>query len=60
MNIQRGKPHKDCPFSREEMDWFKAMLYSVNTSNRCRNPAPLSWVDGWRRWQARQHTAAGS
>lgn len=54
MKIARGKPHKDCPFSREELDYFYAMLYSVNSGNHCLNPAPMSWVDGYSRWQQRE------
>lgn len=54
MRIERNKPHAGCPFSREEIDEFKAMLYAVNTSFRCCNPAPISWVDGYQRWQTRQ------
>lgn len=56
MSIYRGKPNQDYPFSREEIDEFKAMLYAVNTSFKCCNPAPVSWVDGYQRWQARQKT----
>lgn len=36
------------------MDFFKAMLYSVNTGNRCTNPAPLSWVKGYQEWQIKE------
>lgn len=54
MKIERGKPHKDCPFTRDEIDAFKAALYSVNTSFHCCNAAPISWVDGYQRWQ-RKH-----
>lgn len=39
--------HKDCPFTAQEIDEFHAMLYSVNTSFRCINPAPLNWVKGY-------------
>lgn len=53
MNINRHKPHDDCPFTRDEIDEFKAMLYAVNTGNICMNPAPISWVDGYQRWQVR-------
>ena len=43
--------HKDCPFTEEEILTFKAMLYQVNTANRCINPAPLCWVSGFQWWQ---------
>lgn len=43
------KVHKDCPFTREELDEFHAALYNVNTSFRCCNPAPVLWVAGWQR-----------
>lgn len=39
--------HKDCPFTADEIDEFHAMLYSVNTSFHCVNPAPISWVKGF-------------
>lgn len=45
------KIHKDCPFTAEEIDAFKTMLYSVNTSFRCCNPAPFSWVKGYQNRQ---------
>ena len=44
---------KDCLFSIEELDEFRAMLYSVNTSFRCCNVAPLDWVAGWQRHDIR-------
>lgn len=37
------KVHKDCPFTREEILEIKAMLYNVNTSHHCCNPAPVHW-----------------
>lgn len=46
--------NKDCPFTLDEINAFKAMLYSVNTSHRCINPAPFSWVQGFQWWQAKQ------
>lgn len=55
MKIERGKVHKDCPFSREEIDEFKAMLYAVNTGNHCMNAAPMSWVDGYQRYCSRRN-----
>ena len=36
-----------CPFSPEEINAFKAMLYNVNTSNHCMNPAPMTWIKGF-------------
>lgn len=48
------KVSKDCPFTADEIDWFKSMLYRVNTSNRCCNAAPVSWVAGYQRWQLKQ------
>lgn len=45
------KIHKDCPFTEEEILTFKAMLYQVNTSHRCINPAPFCWVSGYQWWQ---------
>ena len=35
------------PFTREETNAIKAMLYNVNASNHCRNPAPVSWAQGY-------------
>ena len=35
------------PFTREETNAFKAMLYNVNASNHCCNPAPVSWAQGY-------------
>lgn len=37
------KVHKDCPFTREEILEIKSMLYNVNTSHHCCNPAPVHW-----------------
>ena len=37
------KVHKDCPFTREQILEMKAMLYNVNTSHHCCNPAPVHW-----------------
>lgn len=48
------KVHKDCPFTAEEIDEFKAMLYNVNTSFHCCNPAPVSWTAAWQRHQLRK------
>lgn len=35
------------PFTPEETNAFKAMLYNVNASNHCCNPAPVSWAQGY-------------
>lgn len=35
------------PFTPEETNAFKAMLYNVNASNHCCNPAPVSWAQGF-------------
>lgn len=37
------KVHNDCPFTREQILEMKAMLYNVNTSHHCCNPAPVHW-----------------
>lgn len=46
--------HKDCPFSREEIDFFHAVLYNVNTTHQCCNAAPVLWVAGWQRFDAQR------
>lgn len=46
--------NKDCPFTAEELDEFYTALYNVNTSFQCANPAPLSWVAGWQRNDAKR------
>ena len=48
--------NKDCPFSIEELDEFRAMLYSVNTSFRCCNAAPVDWAAGWQRNEIRKRS----
>ena len=48
------KVNKDCPFSIEELDEFRAMLYSVNTSFHCCNAAPVDWNAGWQRNEIRE------
>lgn len=53
--IFRGKVHEDCPFTREEIDEFKAMLYAVNSGNNCMNAAPISWIDGYTRYCSRRN-----
>ena len=47
------KVNKDCPFSIEELDEFRAMLYSVNTSFHCCNAAPVGWAAGRQRNEIR-------
>ena len=42
--------HKDCPFTAEEIDEFHAMLYNVNTSFQCINPAHVSWLKGFQNY----------
>ena len=46
---------KYCLFSIEELDEFRAMLYSVNTSFRCCNAAPVDWAAGWQRNELRKN-----
>ena len=41
--IRVKKVHEDCPFTREQILEIKSMLYNVNTSNHCCNPAPVHW-----------------
>lgn len=41
--------NKDCPFTAEELDEFRAALYNVNTSFHCCNAAPVDWAAGWQR-----------
>lgn len=48
------KVHKDCPFTREEILEIKAMLYNVNTSFHCCNPAPISWAVGYQEYEQMQ------
>ena len=45
--------HKDCPFTAEEIDEFHAMLYNVNTSFPCINPAPVSWLKGFQNYSSK-------
>lgn len=45
--------NKDCPFTAEEIDEFHAMLYSVNCSFHCANPAPASWLKGYQNHHSR-------
>lgn len=49
------KPRNDRPFTDEELMEFKAMLFSVNTSFHCVNPAPMSWAKAWQ-WMQLKHT----
>lgn len=39
--------HPDCPFTKEELQFFKACLYDVNQKNKCVNPAHMSWFKGY-------------
>lgn len=48
--------NKDCLFSIEELDYFRAMLYNVNTSFRCCNAAPVEWTAGWQRNEIRERS----
>ena len=48
--------NKDCPFTIEELDEFRAMLYSVNTSFHCCNAAPVDWAAGWQRNEIRKRS----
>lgn len=51
-NLRNMKqPHSDCPFTQDQLDEFHAMLYSVNTSFHCCNPAPVNWAIGYQRHQ---------
>lgn len=51
--VSARKIHKECPFTKDEIDEFYAMLYSVNTSFHCCNAAPFKWVTGWQRTEQR-------
>lgn len=53
--VSGRKIHKDCPFTKDEIDEFYAMLYSVNTSFHCCNAAPVRWVTGWQRTEERKN-----
>jgi len=48
--------HKDCPFSREEIDAIKAELYYMNSTNQCTNPPHPSWYTGLNDWQCSQQS----
>lgn len=45
----KRRVNKDCPFTAEELDEFRAALYNVNTSFHCCNAAPVDWAAGWQR-----------
>lgn len=51
----KKRTNKDCPFSLEELDEFRAMLYSVSTSFLCCNAAPVDWAAGWQRHELRKN-----
>ena len=42
-------------FDDEELDAFRAALYSVNTSFHCCNAAPVDWAAGWQRNELRKN-----
>lgn len=48
--------NKDCPFTIEELDEFRAMLYNVNTSFHCCNVAPVDWAAEWQRNEIRERS----
>lgn len=59
--LYRKRVAKDCQFTREEIDEFYADLYGVNTTFKCCNAAPVIWVAGYQRHQAREfHKEHGS
>lgn len=35
------------PFTPEEADAFRAMLYGVNSAHSCCNPPHISWIRGF-------------
>lgn len=35
------------PFTTEEANAIKAMLYNVNANHKCCNPSHKSWIDGY-------------
>ena len=43
--------HSDCPFTKQEIDEFRAMLYSVASANNL--VAYPSWYIGYNNWQLR-------
>lgn len=52
--MARKRINPDCPFTAEDMDYFKAMLYMVNTSFHCVNAAPVSWAVGYQNFELRE------
>jgi hypothetical protein len=56
--MEAMKVHKDCPFTKEEMDAIKAELYYVNSTNRCLNPPHPSWYRGLNDWQTNRNNHA--
>jgi hypothetical protein len=57
-DIRLTSVHKDCPFTREQILEFKAMLYNVNTSNHCCNPSFISWAVGFQQHEQLTRLAA--
>ncbi len=54
--MMKRRIHKDCPFTADEINEFHAMLYSVNTSFHCVNPAPMSWGKGYQNYNDKNNT----
>ena len=44
--------HKDCPFTKEEVDEFQSMLYLTDSQNNI--PAHNTWVEGFNRNECRK------
>ena len=49
------RTNKDNNLSIEDLDAFRAALYSVNTSFRCCNAAPVDWAAGGQRNELRKN-----
>lgn len=45
--------HIDFPFTADDIAAIKAMLYYVNSTNKCINPPHPSWYAGVNAWQTR-------
>jgi len=50
-DIHHRGVHADCPFAREQLDEFRAMLYGVASANNL--PAHPSWWVGYNNHQIR-------
>lgn len=48
------KVHKDCPFTKEQINAIKAELYYVNSTNKCANPPHPTWYGGLTSWQNKE------